>query len=76
MHKITNLPTGVVGTADTNPHNEKSAYKAPKVTTVQFKVESGFDSITGQNGYTTSETTAWQPNNGDGAQTYFGDRSF
>ena len=41
MHKITNLPTGVVGTADTNPHNEKSTYKAPKVTTVKFKVEVG-----------------------------------
>ena len=41
MNKITNLPTGVVGTADTNPHNERSAYKAPKVTTVKFKVEVG-----------------------------------
>lgn len=80
MHNIIDLPTDVVGAADTNPQKEKSAYKAPKVTTVQFKVESGFNSINGINPINTASngepSNAWQSNSNDGTQTYFDTRSF
>lgn len=72
MHKITDLPTGVVGIADTNPHSEKSTYKAPKVTTVQFYVEVGLNAsrqITGTD-------SNYEATEEDGNQTYFGTRSF
>ena len=70
MHKITDLPTGVVGIADTNPHNEKSAYKTPKVTTVKFKVEIGTTlSVQGanrDNGFVAASPVT------DGAEQYSG----
>ena len=78
MQKITNLPTGVVGTADTNPHNEKSAYKAPKITTVQFYVEKGFESSSEPQSVTTiitgvtssTDEPSWYNNGEDGTQLY------
>lgn len=57
----------------------RRTYISPKIKKVEFKVEIGLEgSVTELNSFGGSEDTDWaaNPNQGDGTETYFGNRSF